>query len=250
MPDISARFQTASQLQDALGIDMFLTGAPGAGKTTFIGSAADDEEYYGYILILDCIGGMRTLLDRDGISFFTPATWKDVTDTVKLLKETNHDYKVVAVDLVTGAYKLALEQVMKEGATTAKGQPTLEGYGVANKRLIDMVEDLRSLSLTRGTHVVLTSHTTETKDEETGAVLIRPNLTPGTLNAIVGACDVVTYLDIKKDKREMHLVGTNRYWAKVRRPRSLGPVPQTIEQPTFGELVSLLKIGVVGGEQG
>lgn len=242
---ITDKFITPAKLGDAWGINMFLTGSPGAGKTHLFGTGAD----LGWnILICDIEGGMRTLLDRDeGITVVPVTKWSEVEETLVFLEKAQHGFNLVAIDLVSEAYKLLLEQVTREGHATKSGQPTQEGYGIANTRFIKVIRDYRTLAREQGLHVVFTSHSNETKDEATGAILVRPNLTPGTLMSVVGAVDVVGYLEVKnKRKRLLHLVGSDRIIAKVRVPVSWGEVPETVEDPTLSKLFTILGGGTIG----
>lgn len=228
-----------ADLADAWGVNMFLTGQPGSGKTYFIGSAAD--LYPNQVLVLDIDGGMRTLADRRDIDVVVCQKWKQITDTFEALYEGQHDYKVVAIDLVSSAYKLMVKQSQLEGMQTSKGQPTLEGYGVSNTRFLDAFRNYRLLATEKGIHVIFTSHSQETKDETTGAVLIRANLTPGTLAEVIGCVDVAGFMEIGRKKRLIHLVGNDRFWAKARVPASWGQVPETVENPTFAKMLKVLK---------
>jgi phage nucleotide-binding protein len=229
------------ELVDAWGVNMFLTGQPGAGKTFLIGSAT--EVFSGEILIADIEGGMRTLADHNDIDVVVVTKWKQLTDIYDVLALGGHKYKLVAIDLASEAYKLALDQAMSEGLTTRSGQPTLEAWGVANTRFIKLMRDYRLLAVEKGVHVVFTAHSNEVKDETTGAVLIRPNLTPGTLASVLGAVDVVGYMELSRKKRLLHLVGSDRILAKARMPATFGIVPDSIEDPTFVKLVSALQGG-------
>ncbi len=227
-------------IDDAQGVNLFLTGSPGAGKTAFIGSAADT--FPNQVLLLDCNGGMRTLADRGDIDVIPVENWNTISkDVFEALAEGDHNYKVVAIDLVSEAYQILIKQITKEGYSTKSSRPTLEGYGIANTRFIEMIRNYRWLSTTAGIHVIFTSHSTESKDEITGGILVRANLTPGTLATVIGTVDVAGFLEIKRKKRIMHLVGNDRIWAKARVPLSWGAVPETFDNPTFERLVAILR---------
>jgi hypothetical protein len=55
----------------------------------------------------------------------------------------------------------------------------------------DFFDDLRELDR----HVIVTGHAKEEKDESTGRLLIRPNLTPQVVAAMAGIFDAVLYLE-------------------------------------------------------
>jgi len=241
MTKIEDQFTTPAAIEDEQGLNLFLTGAPGSGKTAFVGSAADI--YPNQVLLLDINGGNLTLRDRSDITLLVVDKWKAISEAYEFLAQSEHQFAVVAIDLVTEAYNLCLEQVKIEGKVTSGGQPTLEGYGIANTRFIEMVRNYRLLATKLGIHVIFTGHSTETKDESSGMIIVRTKLTPGTLSSVLGTVDVAGYLEIKRKKRLMQLQSTSRVWAKIRRPLSFGPVPDTIENPTFEMLLNIVQGG-------
>ena len=230
----------ASGIADSGGMLFFLTGSPGTGKTTLIGTLDDIPEYHGRILILAAGHGILALADRDTIAVSTIEKWSDLNDAYLYLTRKEHPYRVVALDVATEMYHMGLREVVAEGMATKNGQPTQEGYGVMNNRFIKMMRDFRILAEQKGVHVIFTSHTTETKDEDRGMILVRANLTPGTIATVLGMVDVAAYLEIKNKKRILHLVGSDRIIAKARKPMSWGAVPETLESPTFSTLLEAL----------
>lgn len=225
------------------GLNMLLTGQPGSGKTALLGSAANI--FPNGLLILDCDGGMRTLADRNDIAVISCKKWSQLGETFEYLNEEEHNYKVVALDLASSIYKLALKQVANEGSKTSKGQPTLEARGIAYTRFLDMVRDYRTLCESRSMHVIFTSHSNEIKDDDSGVIMVRPDFTPGVLPEFVGVVDFAGFLEIYKGKRLLHLVGNERIIAKARVPLSYGKVPETIVNPTFENLLDVLLNGVM-----
>jgi phage nucleotide-binding protein len=231
----------ASEVADSGGLLIFLTGAPGTGKTTMIGTLDDIPEFAGRVLILAAGHGILALADRPNIAVYPVDKWSVLKEAHDYLSRKEHPYRVVAIDVATEAYhQVLLPEVIAEGLKTSHGQPTQEAYGVANSRFIQMVRDYRVLAERTGMYVIFTSHTSETKDEERGMILVRANLTPGTLSHVLGIVDVAGYLEVRPKKRLLYLVGTDRIWAKARKPVSYGPVPETIENPTFAKLFEAL----------
>jgi phage nucleotide-binding protein len=224
--------------QSVGGTLYFITGQPGVGKTTLIGSLANLEG--NKLLILDAGGGMRALSDREDITVATVDKFGVMKEAYEYLKKAD-EFNWVAADLVTEVYNRCLEEVVAEGSATKAGRATLEARGIANDRFVAMVRDYRILAETKGINVIFTSHTQETKDDDSGMVLVRANLTPGTLSSVLGIVDVATYLQFKKGKRELLLVGNERVWAKTRKPLSYGMVPEKIEDPTFEKILEALE---------
>jgi len=239
----AAKFTNPTQLDDRWGIDMLLTGAGGSGKTFLIGTAVDDPEVCGKLLIVDINGGMRTVADRPDITVYQPRTWNDLTgDLYDFLKQSKHDFGTVAIDVASEAYKLACDVAIGMGMRARGDQISLEGYGVANTMFLKMIREYRMLATDRGMHVIFTTHTTEAKDEDQGMIKVRANLTPGTLASVIGAVDVVGYLEARESgERRLYLQGTERYQAKARLPRSFPPLPNPVKNPTLGQLIRGLR---------
>lgn len=242
---ITEKLKKATEINDEWGIDMFLTGMPGAGKTWLIGSGIKDPEMCGEITIVDVNGGMRTLADQGDITVLTPDEVADIDALYEWLSKDGRENpgkkRTIALDLVSEVYKLILRKHIKAGHATKSGQPTQECFGIANTELIEMVRKWRLLSTKYGWNIIFTSHANETKDEESGSIIVRPNLTPGTLSTIIGAVDVATYLELRNRRRLIYLVGTERFWAKVRLPESYGTLPDFVESTTLGDLIRVLR---------
>ncbi len=233
---------SASEVSDAGGKLFLITGAPGTGKTTLIGTLADIPEYSGRILMLTAGGGVAAIADRPTIAVRSVDKWSVMNDAYEYLKKKDTPYRVVTIDLAPEVYAICLAECVTEGMTTKQGRATLEARGVANDKFVQMVRDYRVLAETRGIHVIFTSHTSETKDDDSGMILVRANFTPGTLASVLGIVDVATYLTIKKGHRLLYLVGNERIWAKTRRPLSYGAVPETIEDPTFAKIFKEIEV--------
>jgi hypothetical protein len=254
---VEDKFRKASDLNDAWGVDMLLTGSPGAGKTYLIGSGVNDPEMCGEIFVIDVKGGLRTLADQTGITVFKPSTEKDITEALEwLISQGKTPKRTVAIDLISEVYGHIIIPNLGSDFKTRGGQPTREAFGVANRKTIELVDKFRGLSTRYGWNVIFTSHATETKDELTGGIIVRPNMTPGTLNSVVGAVDVAVYLEAENRRRRTYLVATDRFWAKVRIPPSHGTVPDFVDNLELGDLLRVIKgiaepesLGRVGGRR-
>lgn len=217
----------------------FITGAPGTGKTTLVSTITEFDS--GKLLILDCGGGMRAIADHADIATRSVDRWSVMKEASEYLSKKDCPFKWVAIDLVPEVYGVCLAEVVAEGSSTKSGRPTLEARGIANDRFVSMIRDYRVLSEKTGIHVIFTSHTTETKDDDNGMILVRANLTPGTLSTVLGIVDVAAYLEMKKSKRSLLLVGNERVWAKTRKPLSYGAVTERIEDPSFTKIMKELQ---------
>lgn len=215
------------------GLLWLITGAPGSGKTTWIASIADVPEYSGKVMVLSYHGGMSAIRDRNDVAVVNAIKWADIKDAREYVAKSGR-FKFLCIDLISEAYLQRLREWRDQGMSTKTGnRATLEARGVVNDEFVDMVRDMRMLAETKGIHVVFTTHTAESKDDDSGVILIRPNLTPGTLSTVLGIVDVAIYLDKRKDTRVAYLAQTSRIWAKVKKPLSYGPVKEILENPTY-----------------
>jgi hypothetical protein len=83
-------------------------------------------------------------------------------------------------------------------------------------------------------HVIVTCHVKEEKDDSTGRLLVRPNLTPKLAGTLAGIFDVVGYMQLDNDTAKLQVHPTNTVTAKTR----IGGLPPIIENPTFSDLLT------------
>jgi len=235
-----SKITAASQVSNTGGVLFFITGFPGVGKTTLISTICDIPEYSGHLLILSAGGGVSALSDRDDIAVSSINKWSEMEEARSYLSKRNHPYEWVSIDLTSEVYNICLAEIVEDGKVTKEGRATLEARGIANDRFVQMIRDYRVLAETTGINVIFTSHATETKDEDRGMILVRANLTPGTLSTVLGIVDVAAYLEIRNKKRQIYLIGNERIWAKTRVPRSYGDVPEVLKNPTFKDILAVL----------
>lgn len=86
-------------------------------------------------------------------------------------------------------------------------------------------------------HVILTCHVKEEKDDSTGRILKRPNLTPKLARTMSGKFDIVGYLSMDTDSqgnavRKLQCHPTTSIAAKTR----VGGIAPVVENPTWDSL--------------
>ena len=213
------KFLKASEVNDAWGVNMLIYGAPGVGKTTFAASA-QDSPYGKDVLFIDVEGGVRSIADRDDITIFRPDSFDDVKSVFMALKNGElAQFKTVVVDSIGETQALGLRTIMR----TAKNPdlPGLQDYGKSNEQIGILIRGLRGLAQAQGVNVVITALAVESKDENTGAILTRPALTPKALELATGAVDMLGYMTQKKDgTRVLNFQPSTSYMAKLRQPAS------------------------------
>lgn len=245
------KFLKASQVQDAWGLNLFLYGPPGAGKTT-LAATAQDSPYGRDVLFIDVEGGVRSIADRPDITVVRPDKFEDIREIYAALQNGSLPYQTVVVDSISEAQALGLKAIMRSSRTP--DLPGLQDYGKSNEQIVGLIRALRGLAQTRGMNVILTSLAAETKDENTGAVLTRPAMTPKAMELATGAVDMLGYLtyDAKSGKRVLKMQSNGTFLAKLRQPTSGPQIPGIIEDPTLVRILELLRTSrpTRGGKEG
>lgn len=241
-------------------------GVTGAGKTTFLGSAQECE-WTSPILIMDILGGMRSLAGM-GIEITRPTSFAEIQDIYNFLRHDNRKYRSVGIDSITGLQrKLSMGEIIgeldPEGAYsnlanyTPADQYDWLGSGEQMRRFVRAFHDLAYLpDEERRLHVIITA--LEKHDLERG--IICPSL-PGVLGPEIGASvDIMARLTVQhvgiegeedeEDEEELeryrHLQFREqrdaqtglRVLAKVRVPPTR-TFPDEMWQPTMNKLVSV-----------
>ena len=234
------KFLKASEVNDAWGVNMLIYGAPGVGKTTFAASA-QDSPYGKDVLFIDVEGGVRSIADRDDITIFRPDSFDDVKSVFMALKNGElAQFKTVVVDSIGETQALGLRTIMR----TAKNPdlPGLQDYGKSNEQIGILIRGLRGLAQAQGVNVVITALAVESKDENTGAILTRPALTPKALELATGAVDMLGYMTQKKDgTRVLNFQPSTSYMAKLRQPATGAQIPLVIENPTLPRILEIMR---------
>ena len=234
------KFLKASEVNDAWGVNMLIYGSPGVGKTTFAASA-QDSPYGKDVLFIDVEGGVRSIADRDDITIFRPDSFDDVKSVFMALKNGElAQFKTVVVDSIGETQALGLRTIMR----TAKNPdlPGLQDYGKSNEQIGILIRGLRGLAQAQGVNVVITALAVESKDENTGAILTRPALTPKALELATGAVDMLGYMTQKKDgTRVLNFQPSTSYMAKLRQPATGAQIPLVIENPTLPRILEIMR---------
>jgi len=243
-------WKPATEVVEALGVNMAVFGHPGAGKTTLVASA-QDSTHGGPVLLIDLEGGVRAISDRADVMVATdpkgdPLTeWMDVTrisDRLKRdVKAGTCPFKTIAFDTLSAAQRMTLKQVMATSPNSG-AMPSQPEYGKANELLLDLVRSWCTLSREYGINVIFNCHAVEEKDEATGIVLIRMALTPGVIKGVYQAVDSIAYISSDtKEERKLLLKTTNKVLAKFRQPQSGPQVPLEIKNPSMAQIIEHVK---------
>jgi phage nucleotide-binding protein len=230
----------ANEVVDAWGLNMVLFGIPGAGKTA-LAATAQDSPYGADVLFIDVEGGTRTIADRKDITVFKPDTFSEVREMYDWIVDAGesggHSFKTIVIDTLPELQRIGLKEILSSSKNP--DWPGIQDWGKSTEQMMAMVRAFRGLSQGHGYNIIFTAHANEQKDEVTGAVMVRPNLTPKATEMVCGAVDVVGYLSRNPaGVRELRLEPTNTIMAKYRQPRSGVQLPTVIQDPN---LVSILE---------
>jgi hypothetical protein len=220
-------WQPATEVSAVVGMSMALFGYPGSGKTTF--SAVKDS------LILDLEGGTEVLADRSDVMVWPrkddrtskrkEPVWSEVKKISDDLLQRKHPFKVIVFDTLTKLQAIALRSVAPGMANGTA--PGLQEYGKANMLVNDLIEKWTSHARENDIAVVFNVHATEVKDEDSGMLLIRMDLTPGVIKVAYREASHIGYIEEVrgpqgKSTRRLTLANTGKVTAKFRQPQS-GP---------------------------
>mgnify|MGYP005816434937 CR=1 FL=1 len=238
------RLVKANETQDAWGFNMVLAGHHGVGKTV-LASSAQDSQWGKDVIIIDIDGGSRSISDRGDVTLFRPTSWSEIGQIYEYLANEKHSFKTIVIDSLTEAQKIGLDKIKAEGGHDSTSLPD---YGKSNDQIIAMARAFRTISQTKGCHVIFTTLLTEEKDSSTGVVLLRPALTPKAALGVCGAVDAVVYLQAEEGgERVLVMRPNNRIVAKVRQPRSGPQIPHELRGDDI-TMDAILKIAVQQGK--
>jgi hypothetical protein len=231
-----------SALQDKQGINAAFFGYPGAGKTTLAASGPKP-------LVIDVDGtAVRSLADRNDIEIMPIRNWDDIEKISQYLKTRSHPFETISWDTCTAMQKMALQKVTKTSATPT--MPSQGEYGTANEMVLTVVRDWCALARETGVHVIFNVHAEEVKDENSGVVLVRMSLTPGTLKGVNQATDTIGYLQLVpgSDKRKLLLRTTARIIAKHHQPQTGKRLAHELDDPTLQMFIDQARAVNAGGK--
>ena len=163
---------------------------------------------------------LETLLDK---MIEKPEAFKAICQTL-IIDSFSELQKWDLDDIVTKAAAV--------DASRNKFLPTGPDYNINTEHLRQVASKLERIPF----HVIITCHVKEEKDEATGVVRMRPNLTPKLAGTLAGKFDVVAYMAINgqgdQAVRTLQIGPTNTVMAKTR----IGNLPLILDNPTFDSL--------------
>lgn len=217
-------------------LKVFIYGNPGVRKTTFMATAPEP-------LIVDVEKGttsLRNFPETRGTAVYPFKSITGVETLIDKMGEGNNaldKYETLGIDSFSEMQKRDLDDIVKAAAAADASRnkflPIGPDYNINTEHMRQIADKLRHLDK----HIIVTAHVKEEKDDSTGRILVRPNLTPKLASTLNGIFDVVGYmaLDFKGESPTwtLQVHPTATVTAKTR----VGGLPPVIENPSFQVLL-------------
>jgi hypothetical protein len=234
-------------------------GEPGVGKTVFASTAPRP------ILWLESEGGTVSIGEKAGIDIARVTGLDTYREALTYLQANPDTYKTVVLDSFTETQAAVLKEIMKAVHASDPGRDEFSPQYSEWGRLVGVMREIARGFRDLPMHVVITALVREDKDDMTGQLKVRPRLSPALADELPGFMDAVGYMytatkkrgeidaegiaqstdddDAEEDVvvRNMLLVPTGKYTAKVRAPKGTTP-PQVLHYPEFADILDVLKI--------
>lgn len=248
-------FKKASNFAGATGMDAVIFGPPGIGKTTLL-ATAQESEYGRDLLWFDIDGSVVTLEDRDDIAIWPDReslpipTWKDFRDVVDKIIAAGGDspYKTLGFDSLSAIY---YDLILPKITGSREKQPRIQDWGEANRLMIKLIMDLKTLNV-YGINTIFLGHVKEEREildpdnPDNYITHIRLAGSPQGRDEILRTVGTVGYYDWDRQfkNRELRFKPERKIDApKFRQPKSGKQVPDKIVNPTMDELFRYARRG-------
>jgi phage nucleotide-binding protein len=207
-------------------LKVLIYASPGVGKTTFAASAPSP-------LLIDVERGARTLVGRN-VDVLEYVSIEQVEATIKYLKDGNNafdKYETIVFDSLSEMQRRLLDQQLGKLGAEAKTpiyKADWQTYGENTQRLRSLMSSFRDIDK----NLIVTAQMKEEKDDSTGIMVTRPDLTPKLSATVSGLFDIVAYMKINsKGERVLQCQPSKTVLAKSR-----VELPKEVFNPTWKDL--------------
>lgn len=217
--------------------NMLIYGDSGTGKTTLAGSA-DAVPSMRPVLFIDIEGGTESLRHQyPEVDTVRVTTWKEMQAVYDALYHGESDYRTVVLDSLTEMQKFNMYDIMssliQKRPDLDPDVPGMREWGKNLEQMRKMVRGFRDLEI----HTIFTALKADEKDQKTGVIHMRPQLSGKLANEIPAFLDVVGYYYVKQlgdgeDAEFRRLLLTQKTDAQMAKDRT-GRLPMVLEQPTM-----------------
>ncbi len=230
-------------------IVMLTYGRSGSGKTHFASTFPTPS------LLIDCNeGGTDTIADREDIDHVLITTW-DEFDALYWELSEGTDYTSIIIDQITALQDFAMNDVRRKAKKGPDDVFSTRNWGQMGGLLKSGLENMRNLKTQYNICFIAHERIFDNATDEEDDVIIpsvSARLIPSVVPFIEGAVDTIggTFIRerwVGEGKEQKAIVeycmriGPQQYYAtKIRRPASLGVLPDVIVDPTFQKIKDLM----------
>jgi hypothetical protein len=263
-PTTFAGIPMAPVRQTRANINLLIYGKPGVGKT-YLAALADHVPAMRPCLYLNIEGGDMTLRHAAPEIRKIPEegslSWAQLEGIYNTLARQCYNGvesgefapRTVILDTLTELQKMNMSQIMAELISREPEKqwdpdiPDVRRWGKNIEQIRKWVRKYRDLPL----NVIMTAHEQEDKDNMTGLVHHRPQLSGKLSNEVAGFFDVVGYLYVKQEavsegsqeKQTARKLLTGAVEGYVAKDRS-GNLPPAMSNPTMEEIYKAITSGI------
>lgn len=228
-------------------------GRAGTGKTTLAAT------YPKPLLVLDIRErGTRSIIGVSGVKRIRVTEWEQLEEIYWALKDDDNEkrYKTVVLDQLTAMQSLGMQHI-REVAHVKDGDAfSQRNWGRLSGLMQQWIEAFRDLT-DEGYNVIFNAHERvrepQEEDDDRIAPSVGSNLMGSVSSFVNGAVSVIgnTFIrevhDKKTKTRDVQYclrVGPHAYYAaKIRRPKSAGPTPDIIVDPSYEKIEKISQGG-------
>lgn len=209
-------------------LKVLIYGEPGVGKTTFTASAPNT-------LLIDVERGARTLAGNNAnVDVLEFVSIEQIEATIRYLREGNsafEKYDTIAFDSLSEMQRRLIDAQLSN-ASKMTGTPVYKAdwdiYNINTQRLRSLMSAFRDINK----NLIVTAQAKQDKDDSTGIMMYRPDLTPKLAATVAGLFDIVGYLRINsKGERILQVQPSKTILAKTR-----VNLPKEILNPTWNQI--------------
>lgn len=216
-------------------VKALIYGPAGQGKTTFLGTAQNDERTYP-MLFVDFEGGTQSLSGLD-IDVAEIRDWHDYNAVYRELASGKTEYQSIGLDSVSETQIFSLLEILEQEGKKGRDDPDKlqqQDYGKSQIQMRRLLRSFRDLPM----HLFATAGAKSEVEPRIGTVK-KPALSGQLAEEIPAMMDVVTYLAVSRDQKtgeevRMLLLRNgaetgSQFRVKVRQPWGV-EVPELIEE--------------------
>lgn len=261
-PKTFAGIPMAPVTQTRANINILVYGAPGTGKT-FLAATADHVTAMRPVLYLNIEGGDMTLRHAAPEIRKVPEEGSLSWGQLQVIYDQLHRQcfrgadpgefvpRTVILDTLTECQKMNMNQLMAEllMAEPEKGWdpdiPDVRRWGKNIEQIRKYVRKFRDLPL----NIIMTAHEMTDKDNMSGAIMHKPQLSGKLSNEVAGFFDIVAYLYVKQeDGKPVRKLLTGALEGFVAKDRS-GNLPTVMLNPVMKDIYDKIVEGITRGEK-